>query len=232
MTEPNFAARNQTEVLLRQRRDILTIPWLCATVLIGGYAVVLAVYGRTVAEPLPPGLGPALMGAGVVLALLSVLLPLRQLGDKRLEARLRVPIEAYFWARSMRLRGVHAETFKALPPEEQRMLGLTILYQKPYAIGLALANAVATIGVVYGFLSKALVEAAPFLLVALALNCWHYPRLAPLIDRGRKLDRVEEEQEALELLEKLEPAEAQRKSAQRAQPRLRRPSRAQRPTNS
>ena len=56
------------------------------------------------------------------------------------------------------------------------------------AAGIALAHGVAAVGFAYGFLSKTLVEAAPFLLVALALNCWHYPRLARLIDRGRTLD--------------------------------------------
>jgi hypothetical protein len=95
------------------------------------------------------------------------------------------------------------EAFKALPPEEQRLLGLTIPFLRPYVIGLALANGVALIGLAYGFMIKTLLDASPFLLGALALTAWHYPRLGPLIDRGRKLDRHEEEEQAVALVERI-----------------------------
>jgi hypothetical protein len=75
-------------------------------------------------------------------------------------------------------------------------------------------------------MNKSLVEAAPFLLVACGLNCWHYPRLAGLIERGRKIDRGDEEQQALELVERLQaaPAASPRKPGpRRTQPQPQRP---------
>jgi hypothetical protein len=204
MTDPNFAARNQTDVLVQERRDILTKPWLGGTVLIGAYAGVLAFVGRSIAEPLPPIVGPVMMLAGAVLGVLSVVLPRSLLGDKQVQARLKEPVDAYRWAKTMRLRGAHLEAFKALPPDEQRLLALTIPFLRPYLVGLALANGVALLGLAYGLMSKTLIEAAPFLLAALALNAWHYPRLTGLIDRGRKLDRGDEEEQALALLNRLD----------------------------
>jgi hypothetical protein len=214
MSEPNFAARNQIDVLVRERKDILTRPWLGATVLIGVYAGVLTYFGGATAAPLPPMVGPAMMTGAAVLGLLSVVVPRLQLSDKKLQARLREPVEAYRWAKTMHLRGPLMDQFKALPSDEQRLLGLTIPFQRPYLIGLGLANGVATIGLVYGFMNKTLMEAAPFLLAALALTAWHYPRLGPLIDRGRKLDRHEEEDEAIELVERLEKKKARASQSQ------------------
>jgi hypothetical protein len=214
MSEPNFAARNQTDVLVRERKDILTKPWLVATIIIGVYAGVLAYFGRATSERLPALVAPAMMLAAAVLGVLSLVVPRLQLGDKQLEARLREPIDAYRWAKTMRLRGPLMDAFKALPPEEQRLLALTIPFQRPYLIGLALANGVALVGLAYGFMSKTLVDAAPFLLAALALTAWHYPRLSPLIDRGRKLDRHEEEDQALELLQRIEKKEARAPQSQ------------------
>src|SRR5262249_12517758 len=156
----NFAARNQTDVLVRERKDILTIPWLFATALIGGYAGVLAVYGRSIAEPLPPAVAPVMFIVAGVLGVLSVVLPPLKLGDKQLRAQLAEPVEPFVWARSMRLRGPNKDVFKALPPEEQKLLALTLLFQRPYLIGLALANSVAIVGLVYGFMIKTLIEAA------------------------------------------------------------------------
>jgi hypothetical protein len=68
--------------------------------------------------------------------------------------------------------------------------------------GLGLSVGVALVGFVYGSLSRAVLEAAPFLLTALALNCWHYPRLGKLIDRGRTLQvAIEAEEEARALVD-------------------------------
>jgi hypothetical protein len=214
MAEPNFTARNQTDALVRERKDILTKPWLVATVLIGLYAGVLAYLGRATAEPLPPLIAPAMMLGAAVLGFLSVLVPRWQLSDKRLQTRLREEVDAYRWAKTMHLRGPLMDAFKALPPEEQRLLGLTIPFQRPYLIGLALANAVALIGLVYGFMIKTLLDASPFLLGALALTAWHYPRLGPLIDRGRKLDRHEEEEQAVALVERIAAKEARASQSQ------------------
>jgi hypothetical protein len=214
MAEPNFTARNQTDVLVRERKDILTKPWLVATVLIGLYAGVLAYLGRATAEPLPPLIAPAMLLGAAVLGVLSVLVPRWQLGDKRLQARLREDVDAYRWAKAMHLRGPLMDAFKALPLEEQRLLGLTIPFQRPYLIGLALANGVALIGLAYGFMIKTLLDASPFLLGALALTAWHYPRLGPLIDRGRKLDRHEEEDQAIELVERIAAKEARASQSQ------------------
>ena len=68
--------------------------------------------------------------------------------------------------------------------------------------------------------TRTVLEASPFLTAALALNCWHYPRMTKLIERGRTSQTsAEDEAEARALadLQRSQPPKPQRNA-----PRLRR----------
>lgn len=202
MTEPDFAARNQVDVMLRERSETLTKLWLVATFAIGLVAIVLAAVGETMPAELPGAVVTLAWLVAGLLALLSVVLPQRELGDPYLDRWLRLPVDAHRWAKQMRFSVEQRDAFIALPPAEQSVFGLTLLFERPYWLGLGLSFGVALVGLVYGLLTHTVLEAAPFLTAALVLNCWHYPRprLRKLIERGRSLQsRAEEESEAAAL---------------------------------
>lgn len=197
MTEIDFAARNQVDVLLRERSETLTKLWLGATFAIGAIAVVLSVFAQTLATEVPSAVVLLAWLIGGLLALLSVVMPQRELADVYLARWLRLPVDAHRWAKQLKLSIAQRDAFIALPAQEQSVFGLTLLFERPFKLGLGLSVGVALVGLVYGLLTHTVLEAAPFLTAALALNCWHYPRLSRLIDRGRKLQSgAEEEAEA------------------------------------
>jgi hypothetical protein len=176
---------------MRVRKDALTLRWVVATVLIGVYAGVLASLTESVLQPARP---VVLVVLGVLAALLtagSIVVPRTLLADESLTEPSRMPIDAHRWARRMRLKGAHIDAFVALPARAQRIVGLTILFERPYMLGLLFAGGVGVLGLAYGMLTQSLIDAAPFLLVAVALNCWHYPRLSALIERGSKLHQAD-----------------------------------------
>ena len=187
MTQPDFAARNQVDVLLRARAEALTMHWLLATGAVGALAVLLTILANSMPEPVSGVVTALAWLVAAVLAVLSIALPRKALADPHIASWLRAPLDGHRWAVQLRIKPEQKRVFLALPPNEQSVLALTIPFLRPYVLGLGLALGVALVGFVYGLMCRAVLEAAPFLVVALALNCWHYPRLGPLIDRGRKL---------------------------------------------
>jgi hypothetical protein len=218
MTQPDFSARNQVDVLLRERADALTKRWLLMNGMAGVLAIVLTVVGNPMPEKVPGLVVMLCWIAGGVLSVLSVVLPKRELDDRAVTRWLRLPVDPYRWALQMKLTPQQKDAFMALPPSEQSVFALTIPFVRPYMMGLALALGVAAIGFVYGLLSRQVLEAAPFLIAAVALNCFHYPRLGNLIHRGRKLQSALSEEDEARALADLHDAHDK---PERRGPRLR-----------
>jgi hypothetical protein len=193
MSELDFQAINKLTELLRERKDALTIRWLYATATIGAFALIVALFeqGR---PRVPMALTVVVWLATAVLAGLSIWLPRKKLTDRDLLRQLRLPVDVHGWAQKMRLNAEQTRTLAELPSLEQRLFGLTLIFERPYMLGLALAGGLAVLGLVYGLIAGTLVEATVPLVGALALNCWHYPRLTSLIDRGRKLESKDEDE--------------------------------------
>lgn len=211
MTALDFQAINRLTGLLRERKDALTIRWLGSTVAIGVFALIIAWFEQG-SPRVPLLLTVFVWVASAVLAGLSVWLPRQQLADPHVARRLRLPADAQGWARKMRLTPEQARTLAALPNLEQRLFGLTLLFERPYTLGLAFAGALAVLGLIYGLIAGTLVEASVPLLGALALNCWHYPRLTPLIERGRKLESKAEDEAVVRELTGMTPGHGRRAS--------------------
>jgi hypothetical protein len=228
MTQPDFTARNQVDVLVRERAEALTKRWLAATGAIGAVALLLSMLANTMPEKVSGFLVLSCWLVGGVLAVLSVVLPRGELADSHIAKWVRAPVDAYRWAKRMGLNDDQQDVFIDLPPAEQSLVGLTILYERPLWLGLGLSLGVALVGFVYGLLFRAVLEAAPFLIAALALNCWHYPRLTKLIDRGRTMQSAAEDEaqaRALADLQRSQPPKPQRNTT----PRLRRSRTSDRP---
>jgi hypothetical protein len=227
MNQPDFSARNKLDALVRERKDALSIRWIAATAAIGGYALIVSVVARDLPQPVSPVLSVLCWIAAAALCALSVVMPRRSLTDKQIARHLERPADPQRWAAVLRLSPGDSRTLAELPEEEQRVFGLTLAFERPYNVGLALAGALALVGLLYGVLVQGLIEAAPFLVAALALNGWHFPRLRPLIDRGLELAGDDEDAIARGTLAELKARESQRPQAppRRPQPRLRRPQR-------
>jgi hypothetical protein len=193
MAQPDSAVWNKLAPLVQARKDALSIRWNAATALIAAYAVLLSVLDRPRLDEIPllPTVAAWLLSAA--LGGLSLLLPKRALADKRLRGHLQIVVDPKLSATRMRLDPKHSRLFQELPAREQRMLALTQLFERPYTQALLLSGAVGLVGLAYGVAFRTLLEAVPLLVVALALNCWHYPRLTRLIDRGHKLARADEQ---------------------------------------
>jgi hypothetical protein len=204
MSEPDFAAVNELTRLLRQRKDALTLRWLAVTVSIGVFGLVLAALAKNPPDPFPVAAKIAIWVVAATLALLSILLPRRQLTDKHVLQQLAFPVDPQRWARQMRLDADQSRSLGSLPDLEQRLFGLTMLFERPYTLALGLTGGVAVVGLLYGIVARTMVDAMPILLSALVLNCWHFPRLAKLIERGRKLDSLAEEARTVRELTKLQ----------------------------
>jgi hypothetical protein len=193
MSELDFQAINKLTELLRARKDALTIRWLFATATIGVFALIVALFeqGR---PRVPMALTVLVWMATAVLAGLSIWMPMKKLTNRDLLRQLRLPVDVHGWARTMRLDAEQTSTLASLPSLEQRLFGLTLIFERPYMLGLALAGGLAVLGLLYGLIAGTLVEATVPLVGALALNCWHYPRLTSLVDRGRKLESKDEDE--------------------------------------
>jgi hypothetical protein len=231
---------------MRVRKDALILVWTVATVIIGVYAGILAWSGKALAEPVRPLVSALFMAGAALCAAASIYARYKLLDDARMRAHLEQEIDAHRWARRMRFDPPQTAVFVAMPEPAQRIVSLTLFFERPFMLSLALANGVAILGLWYGMMTRTAVEAAPFFLVAVALNCWHYPRLNKLLERRRKFVSPGEDTQALHLLEQIqqrntiagdrrpepepepepEPAPEQApKPAARKQPRLRRASR-------
>jgi hypothetical protein len=99
MTQPDFAARNQVDVLLRERADALTTRWLFANGAVGVLAVVLTILAKSMPEPVSGFVTALAWLVGGLLAVLSVVLPRRELANTHLANWLRAPVDAYRWKR-------------------------------------------------------------------------------------------------------------------------------------
>lgn len=218
MTQPDFSAINKLTVLLRERRDALTIRWLAATVMVGVFALIVAWFEQG-SPRVPLALTIVFWLVGAVCAVLSVWLPRKQLADRHLARQLSLPADAQGWARRLELGAEQSRALATLPDLEQRLYGLTLLFERPYTLGLALSAGLAFVGLVYGVLAGTLVEAMPLLLGALALNCWHYPWLTSIIDRGRKLESLAEDEAAVRSLTGRDLAPTGKASASAPPPR-------------
>jgi hypothetical protein len=214
MAQPDFSARNKLDVLVRERKDALSIRWMAATTAIAGISLLIAAFAHDIPNEVPWAVKVACWLAGVVLAVLSVVLPRRWLTDKELRRQLEQPVEPDVFRRRMRLDAEQSQTLAELPSTERSAFGLILLFGRPHALGLSLSGALALVGLGFGLATRGLIEAAPFLLGALALNCWHFPRLAQLVERGLKLASANEDALAQRALARIE--ERERRESQRA----------------
>jgi hypothetical protein len=245
------AIRLQVRILVRVRKDALILRWTVTTVIIGVYAVFLAFWNKPITEQVRPLVTALFSASAALLAAASIYVPFKLLDDARLQAYLADEIDAHRWALRMRFDGPQTDVFVALPPPAQRLLSLTLLCERPFMLSLALTHGVALLGLCYGMIAGTVIEGAPFFLGAIALNCWHYPRLNKLFERRRKFVSPGEDTQALQLLEQLQQRNAAQEGPQqpepsppppppppppqsrpRTQPRLRRASRPQRPAKS
>jgi hypothetical protein len=221
LTEQNSVAnREKFDAFIRQRQDILTMPWIGATLSIGAYALVLAFASDAGAVRVTPYLTVLLGALGCGFAAASILLPRRACSDAAIAAQMRLEPQVQTWAKTLQVDAEQLKFLSELAGTEQRLIELTLMFRRPYLLALALAHGVALAGLAYGLLSQALLQAVPFLIAALALNGLHYPRLAPLLARGRKLDRPDEEMQQMErtLAQMKQPAD----KPERRGPHLRR----------
>jgi hypothetical protein len=222
MAQPDFSARNKLAVLVRERKDALSVRWMVATTAIAGYALLLAAVARDLPDELPWAVTVACWLAGAVLAVLAIVLPQRRLTDKELKRHLQRPVESDVLSKRLRLDAEQSRMLGELPASERRAYGLVELFAQPHLLGLGLSGGLALVGLGYGIATRGLIEAAPFLLGALALNCWHFPRLAKLVDRGLRLASADEDALAQRTLARLEERErrgSQRPPASRPPPR-------------
>lgn len=190
---PNLAAQSKVAVLARERADKLTVPWVISTGAIALYSLVTVGVGFGNRVSTPVGVTAAFALVAAVLGVLSVWRPRTQLADGVLLKQLKQRLETNQWATSMRLDPTQTAQYKGLPESEQRVLALSLLFERPYFEALAATAGIALLGLVHGLLTKSFEGGWPFFVAAFALNGWHYPRLAGLIDRGRKLYREAEE---------------------------------------
>lgn len=193
MAQPDFAARNKLDVLVRERKDALSMRWLAATAAIAGHSLLLAAIAREIPDEVPWAVTALCWLLAALLAVLAVVLPRRRLTDKELARHLESPVDLELCSRRLRLDPEQRRVLAELPSVEQRAFGLILLFGRPHTLGLGLSAALAFVGLGYGLATRGLIEAAPFLLAALALNCWHFPRLAPLVERGLELASADDD---------------------------------------
>jgi hypothetical protein len=124
------------------------------------------------------------------IAALSIQLPRKHLSKARLTAVLSSTPDLRQLATRLAKRQVDGDrlaSFQQLPKDEQRLLMLTQAALRPLLIGLACDEALALLGAIYAVVAMNIVAGFPIMLLAFVLNGWHFPRLAKLIERGRKL---------------------------------------------
>ncbi len=192
------AKRERFEAFVRRRQELLTIPWIAMTIALGLESIVLSVVADSGPVPVPAWLRYGLAAIGCGLAAASVLLPRRACSDAKVKAQMRCEPDPRVWARGMGLDPEQSQILLEMAPAEQRLVGLMRMFVRPHRLGLGLSQAVAASGFLLGLLCRSMLSATPFLLVALALNGWHYPRLGPLVRRGRKLGQADREMLELE----------------------------------
>ena len=174
------------------------MPWLGATALIGVYSVILSFVAEEGPVERPATLRYGSLAVGGAFAVAAFLLPRRATADGVISAHMLREPEMHSVSAQLGLSHDTYHFLLGIPKPAQRLVGLIDTYRSAYVLGLALSAGVALTGFVLGCVTKNMLESAPFLVSAFALNGWHYPRLAALLDRGRKLDRPSKEVVALE----------------------------------
>lgn len=193
-----LAAAEKFDALVRACSEKLTVPWLAMTASIGLDSIILSYVAEQGPLPASLALTCVLAAVGCVLAAASVMVPRRACSDAAISAQMRREPLPRAWSDSMRLDGDDFHALLGLPKPLQRLFGLIVMSRTPYLIALGLSVAVASLGLVYGLITKSMLYALPWLGVAFALNGLHYPRLEKLMQRGRKLDQPDEEDQELE----------------------------------
>lgn len=175
------------------------MPWTVMTVLLG----VMAMLGSALShDDLPRDLHGAVRALFwlivLALAVASVVLPRKQLTERHIKGSMRVEPSVKKLATrfpSQQPDPALLSEIGALPKNEQRLLYLLRLSMKPMLIGLALSDGIAVVSVIYSIVAQDLFAGLPMLVIAFALNFWHFPRVERLLDRGRKLSQDESVEE-------------------------------------
>lgn len=205
-----FAASDKFDALVRHCQENLTIPWLVTTASIGLDSIILSFVADNGPAPASLGLTIVFAAVGCGLAAASFLIPRRACSDAAISAQMRREPLARSWADRMSLDGDQFHALMGLPKPLQRLIGLIATYRTPYLMAIGASVSVASVGFVYGLITKSMLYALPWLAAAFALNGLHYPRFAKLVARGRKLDQPDEED--LELERKLKDMKRVRKA--------------------
>src|SRR5690349_16368370 len=128
MSEIDFSAHNKLTAMVRERRDALTVRWLISTAIIGGYAMVLAALAKSRPAPVPVWVIATCWGLSVLFAIASFVIPRRQLTDQHILTQLQRPIAIEQWTRRLKLTQPQQHELAGLPPAEQSLFGLNLLF--------------------------------------------------------------------------------------------------------
>jgi hypothetical protein len=187
------AQQEKFQGLVKRHQDKLVLPWLGTTMSIGVCSMVLTVATQGNPTTVPPGVRYLLLALGAALGTAAVLAPRRMITDAAVAGRMREQPDARSLSRSLQLNHEDYTTAGELSEAQRRLLGLLTLYRVPYLVSLALSEAVAFVGLAAGFVNDDVLSAAPYFIASFVLHGVNYPRLWPLIERGRKLDQPDEE---------------------------------------
>ena len=116
------------------------------------------------------------------LALVSQLVRSWWLSDRRLRERLRSPPS------TQRLTASDAAALRTLSDQERSKAALCISLLPAFAVGWAVNELIAGLGMVAWLLNGRAWDAAPFLFVAALLFLLSFPRLEPFLQRVSSLD--------------------------------------------
>jgi hypothetical protein len=221
---------NQFRDLIRQRREALVLVWIGLTASIGVYAFVGSVITEDDLPREVSGIVTALFWlVALGLAGASIQLPRKFWSVRSLKKLMRKPPDLRELARRPRSTDVDGdvlEQLEALPPEEQRLMGVVPYAFKPMLLGLALSEGVALTGLVSMLVHANFFSGFPMLMIAFALNGWHFPRLDKGIDLARK--QIPDE-ELADFNKELRSVERKLDPDAHPRPRPRKPSRPQPP---
>jgi hypothetical protein len=195
-SESGVASGQKLDELTKKQAELLTVPWLGFTASIGLCAIVLSLATDGLYTEKVSTLGLVIAGLlACGLAAASLLMPRRLCTDAMISAHMRSEPKQDLLESTLREddRFEYAGMIKALPKLEKRLLGVVTLHKRPFLVSLALAEAVAVVGLFIGLAQGSLGAALPFLLVALGLCAVHFPRLGGLIARARKLGGPDED---------------------------------------
>jgi hypothetical protein len=145
--------------------------------------------------PLPVFVVPLFWLVAVAIAALSVLASIRLLTNKDISEHMGSTPEPRQLAKRLRGDELDAEALAALEtltPDEQRLYGLLALQWSPMCIGLGMDLGLALLGCVLAIVAKNFLVGFPMLVLALALNGLHFPRVQRLLARGKKFAKDEE----------------------------------------